>query len=51
MLERKREALRFHRSQMERLMDDPRWVTLAEVADGRLLPLLLDSREVFVELP
>jgi len=51
VLERKREALRCHRSQMERLMDDPRWVTLPEVREARLLPLLLDSSEVFVELP
>jgi LmbE family N-acetylglucosaminyl deacetylase len=51
VLERKRDALRCHRTQMERLNDDPRWVTLAEVGEGRLLRLLLESPEMFVELP
>lgn len=45
--ETKRQALMQYRSQMTRLMDDPNWHTLDEVAGGQLLECLLDGREVF----
>lgn len=52
-LEGKRAALAKHRSQMTRLVDDPRWGTLGEHAEGRFLQMLFQPHEAFVryELP
>lgn len=46
-LDVKRRALERHRSQTTRLVDDPRWRTLADVEDGHLLRMLLAPRERF----
>ena len=46
-LEDKRAAFARHRSQIARLVDDPDWPVLGEVAGGRLLPMLLGELEVF----
>ncbi len=43
----KAEALARHRSQMERRDGDPRWLTLADVAEGDFLARLLRDREIF----
>ncbi len=43
----KEEALARHRSQMQRLDDDPEWLTLADVAGGDFLARLLRDREIF----
>jgi len=51
VLERKRAALGCHRSQMERLIDDPRWSTLEDLGEGRLLSISMESPEAFTELP
>lgn len=45
--EMKRHALDAYASQMTRLVDDPRWSTLPEVAGGRFLELLLRPVERF----
>ncbi|MBI4879383.1 MAG: PIG-L family deacetylase [Planctomycetes bacterium] len=47
VLERKRAALEKHRSQVARLVDDPRWLTLADVAGGAFLRCFFQEREVF----
>lgn len=47
VLERKRSALAAHRSQTERLVDDPAWGVLADVAGGRFLARLLGPTEIF----
>ena len=49
VLERKRAALGCPRCQMERLIDDPPWSTLEDVADGRLLSMSMESPEAFAE--
>lgn len=47
VLATKRAALEAHRSQMTRLVDDPRWHTLADVAGGEWLQCLLQPYELF----
>ena len=47
VLERKRAALDQHASQMRRLMPDPRWKILPEVAGGDFLQCFFQPREVF----
>lgn len=47
VLPRKREALAAHRSQVERLVDDPAWGVLGDVAGGEFLARLLGPWEVF----
>lgn len=47
VLARKREALAAHRSQVERLVDDPAWGVLGDVAGGEFLRRLLGPWEVF----
>ncbi|MFO1054327.1 MAG: PIG-L deacetylase family protein [Planctomycetota bacterium] len=49
--ETKRRALRCHRSQMEQLVDDPRWLTLADVSGGDWLARCLRPREYFAWSP
>jgi LmbE family N-acetylglucosaminyl deacetylase len=43
----KRAALARHRSQMTRLVDDPRWQTLGEVGGGEFLECFFARHEVF----
>ena len=47
VLEQKQAALRQHRSQMERLVPDPRWRTLRDVANGEFLDCFLREYELF----
>jgi LmbE family N-acetylglucosaminyl deacetylase len=49
VLERKQEALRQHRSQMQRLLPDPRWLTLPDVAGGDFLSCFFQEYELFSE--
>ncbi|MEZ5276853.1 MAG: PIG-L family deacetylase [Opitutaceae bacterium] len=46
-LEGKRAALAAHRSQMERLQNEPNWPILSDVSNGQFLECLLDDCEVF----
>lgn len=46
-LQSKRDALVCHRSQVTRLVDDPRWMTLADVAGGAWLERCLGPAEYF----
>jgi LmbE family N-acetylglucosaminyl deacetylase len=43
----KRAALAAHRSQMQRLVDDPAWRTLVDAGGGEFLACFLGGREVF----
>jgi LmbE family N-acetylglucosaminyl deacetylase len=47
VLEQKRAALNQHRSQMERLFPDPRWVKLADISRGQFLEFFRHDREFF----
>src|SRR5262249_14882902 len=47
LLERKRAALAAHRSQVQRLVPDPGWVTLGDIADGDFLACFFRGREIF----
>lgn len=47
VLASKRVALGEYRSQMTRLIDDPHWLTLADVGDGEFLMNLLAEEEYF----
>jgi len=47
VLDRKRQALAEHRSQMSRLVDDPRWHTLADVGAGDFLACFFRRHELF----
>ena len=47
ILELKRLALDQHRSQMTRLIRDPRWLTLGDVAQGEFLPCFFQNYEFF----
>lgn len=47
VLDRKRAALDRHRSQMTRLLPDPAWLTLGDVAGGAFLDCFFGSHEVF----
>lgn len=47
VLERKRAAIGQHRSQMERVSRDPRWMTLADIAGGEFLDYFRQDREFF----
>ncbi len=47
----KRSALSCHRSQMERLMDNKRWPTLADVSHGDFLHCCCSDEEWFVRSP
>jgi LmbE family N-acetylglucosaminyl deacetylase len=49
VLDRKRQALEQHRSQMEQLLPDPRWLTLADVAGGDFLACFFQEYEIFSE--
>ncbi|HPF35744.1 MAG TPA: PIG-L family deacetylase [Candidatus Krumholzibacteria bacterium] len=51
VLARKRHALAAHRSQNERLIDDPAWGVLADVAGGEFLARLLGPWEIFKTTP
>jgi LmbE family N-acetylglucosaminyl deacetylase len=43
----KRAALHEHRSQVERLIPDPRWSVLGEVFEGQFLACFFQNREIF----
>jgi LmbE family N-acetylglucosaminyl deacetylase len=47
LLERKRAALNQHHTQMEKLVNDPKWHTLPSVADGAWLECFFQPYEVF----
>jgi LmbE family N-acetylglucosaminyl deacetylase len=47
VLEIKRAALQQHRSQMQRLVPDPSWLTLGDVSNGEFLRCFFQKREVF----
>jgi LmbE family N-acetylglucosaminyl deacetylase len=47
VLEQKRVAIAQHRSQTEKLIDDPRWVTLEELSNGELMDCFYQDREFF----
>jgi LmbE family N-acetylglucosaminyl deacetylase len=47
VLEQKRVAIAQHRSQTERLIDDPRWVTLEELSNGEWMDCFYQDREFF----
>jgi LmbE family N-acetylglucosaminyl deacetylase len=47
VLDQKRAALAQHRSQVERLVDDPNWRTLGEVSGGDFLDCFFQEREIF----
>jgi LmbE family N-acetylglucosaminyl deacetylase len=47
VLDRKRGALEQHRSQMVRLLPDPNWLTLHDVADGEFLACFFGDLEIF----
>lgn len=51
VLEQKRAALAAHRSQMERLVADPRWLTLGDVANGEFLACFFQPWERFFRRP
>lgn len=47
VLELKREALYQHKSQMTRLVPDPRWRTLGDVSNGEFLECFFQEHEIF----
>lgn len=47
VLELKRAALSQHKSQMTRLIPDPRWMTLGDVWHGEFLPCFFQDHEIF----
>lgn len=47
VLGRKREALDQHKSQMTRLVSDPQWATLNDVANGDFLKCFFQPHEIF----
>jgi len=47
VLERKRAALSEHRSQMERIISDSRWMTLGDIASGQFLDCFNQDYEYF----
>jgi LmbE family N-acetylglucosaminyl deacetylase len=47
VLDRKRAALAKHRSQMQRIVDDSRWLTLGQIASGEFLACFDYPREFF----
>lgn len=49
--EQKREALAQHRSQMERLVNDPSWMILSEAGHGEWLQCFFGDREIFYRHP
>jgi LmbE family N-acetylglucosaminyl deacetylase len=51
VLDVKRAALAEHRSQVEHLVPDPRWVTLGDIAGGAFLARFFQGREIFYAHP
>jgi LmbE family N-acetylglucosaminyl deacetylase len=47
VLESKRTALDQHKSQMTRLIPDPRWLTLSDVSNGEFLACFFQEHEIF----
>jgi LmbE family N-acetylglucosaminyl deacetylase len=47
VLEQKRLAIAQHRSQTEKLIDDPRWITLEELSNGELMDCFYQAQEFF----
>ena len=47
VLRLKRSALEQHKSQMTRIIPDPRWMTLADVSNGEFLKCFFQEREIF----
>jgi LmbE family N-acetylglucosaminyl deacetylase len=47
VLERKRTALEQHKSQVQRLVPDPKWQTLGDVSGGEFLDCFYQGREIF----
>jgi LmbE family N-acetylglucosaminyl deacetylase len=47
VLERKRAALSEHKSQMERIISDPQWITLGDISDGQFLNCFNQDYEYF----
>jgi hypothetical protein len=47
VLDIKRAALSQHRSQMEHIIPDPRWLTLGQIAGGEFLACFDHQREFF----
>jgi LmbE family N-acetylglucosaminyl deacetylase len=47
VLEQKAAAIREHKSQLERLFPDPRWLTLGDISSGQFLELFHQEREFF----
>jgi LmbE family N-acetylglucosaminyl deacetylase len=47
LLDVKYAALTRHRSQVERLRDDPSWLTLGDIAGGEFLACFFQEREIF----
>lgn len=47
VLERKRAALNEHKSQMERIISDPRWITLGDISNGQFLDCFDQDYEYF----
>jgi LmbE family N-acetylglucosaminyl deacetylase len=47
VLEQKRAAIAQHKSQTEKLIDDPRWITLEELSNGELMDCFYQDREFF----
>jgi len=49
VLEIKHQALKEYRSQMFRLVENPKWLTLGDVANGDLLRCFFQANEIFCE--
>jgi LmbE family N-acetylglucosaminyl deacetylase len=47
VLQQKREAIAQHKSQTEKLIDDPSWVTLEELSNGELMDCFYQDSEFF----
>lgn len=47
VLEQKRKAINQHRSQTEKLIDDPSWVTLEQLSNGEWMDCFYQDREYF----
>jgi LmbE family N-acetylglucosaminyl deacetylase len=47
VMQQKRAAIGEHKSQTERLVDDPRWVTLDQISNGELLDCFYQDSEFF----
>jgi LmbE family N-acetylglucosaminyl deacetylase len=47
MVEQKRAAIAQHRSQTEKLVDDPTWVTLEQLSKGEFMSCFYQNREFF----